>query len=435
MQQSVQSLGALERRIDLAVPAAVIEKEVQSRLAKLARDVKMPGFRPGKVPLKMVAATYGAQVQQDVLNDKVGEAFNSAVNAEKLRVAGAPKLEPRSVEGSNDLAFSATFEVYPEIGPVDVTASQIRRPTCSVGPEDVDRTLEIMRRQRATFEDVERAATTGDVAVIDFKGTRNGVPFEGGSGTDMSFTIGEGRMLAEFEAAVSGMKTGHHKTFPLTFPADYAAKDLAGQTVQFDVDMKKVQQPVLPPMDAEFARTLGVADGDLDKMRAEIQANLNREVAARLKSRVKDAAMEALLASASFEVPKSLIENEAQRLSEAMRRDLAGRGMPASEAPLPIELFKDRAERQVRLGLLAGEVVRANALQPRPDQIRKLVEEMAQSYERPQDVINWYLSDRKRLAELEGVALEDNVANWVLSNARVTDEPVAFDDLMGHTRR
>lgn len=435
MQQSVQSLGALERRIDLAVPAATIEKEVQSRLAKLARDVKMPGFRPGKVPMKMVAATYGAKVQQDVLNDKIGEAFNTAVNAEKLRVAGLPKLEPRSIEGSNDLAFSATFEVYPVIGPVDVAAAEIKRPVCAVGAAEVDRTLEIMRRQRATFNDVQRAAAKGDTAVIDFSGTQDGVAFEGGAGTDFSFVLGEGRMLAQFEAAVSGMKAGESKTFPLTFPGDYAAKNLAGKSVEFKVELKKVQEPVLPPVDMEFARSLGIADGDLGKMRTEVEANLNREVAARLKARSKDAVMEALLASAVFDVPKALVDDEAQRLSEATQRDLSGRGMPASDTPLPIELFKPRAERQVRLGLLAGEVVRANGLQPRPDQIRKLIDDMAQSYERPQDVINWYLSDRKRLAELEAVALEDNVVNWVLGNAKVVDEAVAFDELMGHSGR
>jgi trigger factor len=435
MQETVESLGALERRIDLTVPAEAIDKEVQTRLNKLARTVKMPGFRPGKVPLKMIAQTYGAQVHAEVLNDKVGEAFSSAVTAGNLRVAGAPRLEPRTLEGSQDLAFSATFEVYPEIALGDLTGAEVQRATCSVGDAEVDRTLEIMRKQRATYEDVDRAAAGADVATIDFKGTLDGTPFDGGTATDFPFALGQGRMLPEFEAAVAGMRPGESKTFPLTFPADYTAKDLAGKAVQFEVTLKKLQQPVLPPLDSQFAKSLGIADGDVDKMRSEIRTNLEREVASRLRARTKDSVMAALLGSANFDVPRSLVEGETGRLAEAARNDMVARGMSAKDAPLPLELFAPQAERRVRLGLLLGEVVRTNNLQPRPDQIRKLVEEMAQSYERPQEVINWYLSDRKRLGELENVALEDNVTNWVLQRAKVVDTPVAFDELMGHNAR
>jgi trigger factor len=427
--------GALERRIDLTVPSAMIEKEVQTRLTKLARNVKMPGFRQGKVPMKMVAATYGAQVQAEVMNDKVGEAFNSAVTAGKLRVAGAPRLEPRAVEGSSDLEFSAVFEVYPEIALGDLANVEVQRAACTVADAEVDRTLEIMRKQRASYEDVARSAAEGDIATIDFSGSIDGTPFEGGSATDFAFTLGQGRMLPEFEAAVLGMAAGSSKTFPLTFPADYTAAQLAGKTAEFTVAVKKVQQPVLPPIDADFAKSLGIVDGDLDKMRAEVRANLEREVGGRLKSRTKDSAMSALLSSTSFEVPKSLVEEEQQRLADMTRRDLTQRGVQADKAPLPLDLFAAQADRRVRLGLLVGEVVRTNGLQPRPDQIRKLVEDLAQSYEKPQDVVNWYLSDRKRLAELEGAALEDNVTRWVLEHAKVVDTPVAFDELMGHNQR
>jgi trigger factor len=435
MQQTVESLGALERRIDLTVPAAAIEKEVQLRLTKLARSVKMPGFRPGKVPMKMVAQTYGAQVQAEVLNDKVGEAFSSAVNASKLRVAGQPRLEPRAVEGSSDLAFSAVFEIYPEVTVGDLASVEVQRAACPVGDAEVDRTLEIMRRQRATYETVDRAAQEGDVVTVDFKGTIHGAPFEGGTATDFPFTLGQGRMLPEFESAVAGMTPGASKTFPLTFPADYGSKDLAGKSVEFVVTLKKVQQPVLPAVDEQFAKSLGIADGDLGKMRAEIRANLEREVAMRLKARTKDSVMSALLASTSFEVPKSLVDADKQRLAENARNELIARGASAKEVPLPLDLFGPQAERRVRLGLLLGEVVRGNGLQPRPEQIRKLVEEIAQSYEKPQDVINWYLSDRKRLADLETAALEDNVAAWVLDRAKVADTPVPFDELMGHTEQ
>jgi len=432
MQQTMQTTGALERRLDLTVPAGAVEKEVQARLAKLARSVKMPGFRQGKVPLKMVAATYGAQVQAEVLNDKVGEAFNSAVSAGKLRVAGTPRLEPRSVEGSTDLAFSAVFEIYPEIAVADLAGTEVRKAICPVGEAEIDRTLDIMRRQRATYEDVTRAATRDDIATVDFVGSIDGVPFDGGSAVDFPFTLGQGRMLPEFEAAVTGMTAGETKTFALTFPADYSARNLAGKQAEFKVTVKKLQQPVLPAIDATFARSLGIADGDLDKMRQEVRANLEREVGTRLKARTKDGALSALLASTSFDVPTSLVEDEKQRLAELARRDLLSRGVKAEEAPLPLDLFAAQAERRVRLGLLVGELVRAKGLQPRPDQIRKLVEELAQSYEKPQEVVNWYLSDRKRLAELEAAALEDNVTRWVLEQARVIEEPVAFDELMGH---
>jgi trigger factor len=438
MQQTMQSPGALERKIDLTVASEAIDKEVQTRLAKLARTVKMPGFRPGKVPMKMVAATYGAQVQAEVMNDKVGEAFSSAVTAGKLRVAGTPRLEPRQVEGSSNLEFSATFEVYPEIAVGDLSGVEVQRAVCPVGDAEIDRTLEIMRGQRATYEDAARPAAKGDVVRVDFTGSIDGTPFEGGSATDFAFTLGEGRMLPEFESAVSGMAAGESKTFPLTFPADYSAAALAGKAAEFAVTVKKVQQPVLPAIDAEFAQSLGIADGDLAKMRAEVRANLEREVGARLKSRTREGALSALLGSTAFEVPKSLVEEDKQRLAEMARRDLAARGMSQEQidkAPLPGELFAAQAERRVRLGLLVGEVVRAHGLQPRPDQIRKLVEELAQSYEKPQDVINWYLSDRKRLAELEGAALEDNVTRWVLERAKVVEVPVAFDELMGHNQR
>lgn len=440
MQQTIQSLGVLERRVDLTVPAAAIEQEVKTRLAKLARDMKLPGFRPGKVPIKMVAQTYGAQVQAEVLNDKVGEAFNSAVTAGNLRVAGQPRLEARAAdggEGDKDLAFSATFEIYPEISIGDVAGAEVQRALCSVGDAEIDRTVQIMRKQRATFESVRRPAQNADAVTIDFTGTHAGgesagQAFEGGSASGFKFTLGEGRMLPEFEAAVLGMSPEQSKAFALTFPADYGAQALAGKPVKFEVTVKTVEQPLLPPIDAEFARSLGVADGDIAKMRTEIRNNLQREVASRVKARTKDSAMSALLGAASFDVPKALVEADKQRLAETARNDLIARGMAAKDAPLPLDLFAPQAERRVRLGLLLSEVVRANSLQSRPDQIRKLVEEIAQSYEKPQDVINWYLSDRKRLSELETAALEDNVTDWILGRAKVVDTQIGFDELMGH---
>jgi trigger factor len=301
-----------------------------------------------------------------------------------------------------------------------------------VGDEQIDRTIEVMRKQRATFEAVDRAAADGDRLTVDFVGSVDGTPFEGGSGTDFRFTVGEGRMLPEFEAAARGMKAGDKKTFPLTFPADYRATELAGKQASFDLTVKQVEQPLLPPVDADFARSLGVADGDLDKMRAEIRGNLEREVRTRLKSRTKDSALAALLASTSFDIPKSLVEADTSRLMEMARNDLVARGIDAKEAPLPPEVFAPQAERRVRLGLLVAELVRSEGLSAQQQQIRKTIEEIAQSYERPAEVIQWYLGNRERLADIEAAVTEDNVVEWVLSKGRTVDSPVAFDELMGN---
>ncbi len=429
--QSIETLSGLERRVDLTVPSALVDKEVTARLNKLARTVRMPGFRPGKVPLKMVAASYGAQVQAEVLSDKVGEAFNAAVSESKLRVAGTPRVEPKNGEGS-ELAFSATFEVYPEIAFGDLSNAEVQRATCHVGDAQVDSTLEIMRRQRATYEAVTRGAQDGDRVTIDFRGTLDGVAFEGGSSTDFVLALGQGRMLPEFEAALRAMTPGDSKTFPLTFPADYRAKDLAGKQVQFEVTVKKVEAAKLPTLDAEFAKSLGVGDGDLERMRSEVRANLEREVNTRLKARTKDSVMNALLGAASFDLPKSLVEADQTRLAEMARADMASRGMSVKDAPFPPEIFTAQAERRVRLGLLIAELVRSENLQAQQQQIRKTIEDIAQSYERPAEVIQWYLGNRERLAEVETVVLEDNVVNWVLKKAKVVDAQVPFDVLMGN---
>lgn len=435
MQVNVQTLGALERRIDLSVPASEVEKEVSARLSRLARTVRMPGFRQGKVPLKMVAATYGAQIQAEVLNDKIGAAFNDAVTGSKLRVAGTPRLEPRPLPDSKDLAFSATFEVFPEIRIGDLSGAEVQRALCPVGEAEIDRTIAIMRRQRASYESVQRPAADEDRVTVDFVGSVDGERFDGGTGNDLPFVLGQGRMLAEFEAAVRGMTVGERKTFDLTFPTDYRATQLAGKLARFELTLKKIEQPLLPAVDEEFARSLGVADGDLTKMRAEIGANLEREVQGRLKARTKESAFAALLSATRFELPKALVESEANRLKEAAREDLVRRGIDAKEAPLPAEVFVAQAEHRVRLGLLFAELVRAEGVGAQQQQIRKAIEELAQSYERPAEVIQWYLSDRERVATIESAVTEDNIVAWVVARARTVETPVAFDELMGHGAR
>src|SRR5262245_3365341 len=433
MAQTIETLDGLERRIQLTVPAADLEREIKQRLNKLARTMRMPGFRPGKVPMKMVVASYGAQVHAEVLNDKVGAAFDAAVSANQLRVAGMPRLEAKSKgDEAGDLAFDATFEVFPEITVGDLSAVQVDRAVCPVGDAEVEQTIEIMRRQRATYEEVSRPARTDDRVTVDFVGSLDGTPFAGGSGTDFPITLGQGRMLPGFEDAVTGMQVGEKKTFPLSFPSDYRATELAGKTASFDVTVKKIEQPNLPALDAEFARSLGVAGGELEKMRTEIKANLEREVSARLKARTKESVMAALLSIAQFELPKALVKREQERLAEGARADLVARGINASEAPLPAEVFAPQAERRVRLGLIVAELVRLHGLQARQDQVRKSLDQIAQSYEKPAEVIQWYLGNRERLAELENAVTEDNVVAWAQDHAKTADKAVSFDELMGH---
>ncbi|HSW32170.1 MAG TPA: trigger factor, partial [Steroidobacteraceae bacterium] len=328
------------------------------------------------------------------------------------------------------LTFSATFEVYPEISIGDLGAVTVEQAVCPVSDAEVDKTIDIMRRQRAALSSVERAAADGDRVTVDYKGSVDGVAFEGGSASDFPFIVGQGRMLPEFEAAVRGMVCGESKTFPLTFPADYRATELAGKTAAFDVTVNKVEQVDLPPVDAAFARQLGVRDGDVSKMREEVRGNLEREVKTRLRARTKDSVMTALLGVADFELPKSLVEADSQRLVELAKADLAARGVDGSGLQLTPENFAPQAQRRVRLGLLIGELVRTQNLAPRQEQIRKRLEDLAQSYEKPAEVIQWYLGNRQRLAEVETMVMEDNVVDWVLQRAKVTETAVAFDELM-----
>ncbi|HEX7156987.1 MAG TPA: trigger factor [Burkholderiaceae bacterium] len=436
MQQNIQTLGALERRIDLSVATAEIDKEVALRLGKLARSASMPGFRRGKVPMKLVAASYGAQVQAEVLNDKVEQALSAALESQKLRVAGAPRLEPRKDGGAGEVAFSATFEVYPEIRYDDLSKLEVRRATCSIGAAEVDKTLEIMRAQRGVYVPAAREARDGDRVQVDFRGTIDGTAFEGGTATDFRFVPGRGRMLPEFEAAVRGCRDGEQRGFELTFPADYPGQaggtPLAGRRAHFDLTVKQVETLQLPAIDADFARALGVADGDLDRMRAEVRANLEREVAARLRARTRDSVLDALHGAAHFDLPRSLVEADQQRLVEMARAGRgagAGAALPAGPGP---EVFAAQSERRVRLGLLLGEIVKAHGLQARQEQVRKAIETVAQSYEKPAEVIQWYLGNRERLDQIESAVVEDNVIAWVLGRARVIETPVAFDELMEH---
>ncbi len=434
MQPVVETLSGLERRVDLSVPVADVEKEVETRLKRLARTAKMPGFRPGKVPLPMLARTYGPEVRMEVLNAKIGDALDKAVAESKLRLAGAPSVEPKT-EGVPDdvMAFTATFEVYPEVTIPDLSTLEVAKANSEVGDGEVDRTVEILRKQRVSFEEREgRAAGDDDRVTLDFAGTIDGVAFQGGTAEDFPFVLGQGRMLPEFEEAVRGMKAGETKVFPVTFPADYGSAEVAGKTAEFTITIKKVEEGILPPVDAEFAKQLGQAEGDVEKLRADIRANLEREVRNRTLARTKASVMDALAKAATFDIPKALVSDDTERRIAAAREDLKQRGVPnADKLPIPAEAFASESERRVRLGLLVSELVKTENLKARPDQIRARIEDFAQSYERPEEVVRYYLTDKARLAEIEAIVLEDNVVEHVLSKAQVKDEPVSFDELMG----
>ena len=433
MAVTVETLEKLERRITLVIPANDLNSEIETRLKKLSRTVKADGFRPGKVPMSVVAQRYGYSVQNEVMNDKIGQAFASAANEAQLRVAGVPRVTPKDESPEGQLAFDATFEVYPEVKLGDLAAVEVDRVSSDVTDAAIDRTIDILRKQRRTFAQrpaVEGAAET-DRVTIDFEGKIDGEPFSGGKAEAFQFIIGEGQMLEQFDKAVRGMKVGDNKTFPLQFPEEYHGKDVAGKEADFLVTIKKIEVQNLPELDEPFVKSLGIADGSADGLRADVKKNLEREVKVRILSRNKAAAMDALVKVAELDIPKALVDKEIERLVARAREDLKQRGVKDfDKAPIPSEIFQPQAERRVRVGLVVAELVRSHHLQARPDQLQAHIEELSQSYEKPGDVMRWYLSDRQRMAEVEAVVIENNVTQHVLSLVKINDKALPFDDLM-----
>ncbi len=427
------------------MPKDAVLKDVDSRIRQLAKNMKMPGFRPGKVPLKMVTQQYAGQVEAEVLSDRVGKQFFEISRSENLKVAGQPRFAPKDEQIADSYAFDATFEIYPEVKIGDVSGAEITRTVTTIGDAEVDRTLDILRKQRVHYHargdagehgdggaDVE--AKEGDRVTVDFVGKIDDVAFAGGTAEGFVFVLGEGRMLPEFETATTGLKVGENREFDLAFPADYHGKDVAGKTARFTVTLTQVEWPHLPEIDADFAKSLGIEDGDLTKMRAEIRDNLDREAKRRTQSLLKNQVMDALLAIAELDAPNALIAQDQERLVEMARQDLEQRGVPnAAQAPIPLEMFKEQAERRVKLGLVLAELVKEHKLEAKPEQIRAEVEEFAKSYEDPKEVVRWYYSNKQRLSEMEAYVVESNVVEFVLGKAKVTDKEVGFEELAGQT--
>ncbi len=433
MAVQVETLDKLERRITLTLAAEAIQGEVETRLKRMARTVKADGFRPGKVPLSVVSQRYGYSVQYEVVNDRVGQAFNEATNEAKLRVAGAPKITQKDAAPEGQLAFDATFEVYPEVKLGDLAAAEIERVSTEVTDAAIERTIEILRKQRRSFglRAADQGAQETDRVTIDFEGKIDGEPFQGGKAEAFQFVIGEGQMLAQFDQSVRGMKVGESKTFPLQFPADYQGQEVAGKEADFLVTVKKIEVQNLPAVDEGFAKSLGIPDATVEGLRADVRKNLEREVRFRVLARNKAAVMDALARTAELDLPKALVTSETERLIEGARADLKQRGVKDAEtAPIPAEIFAPQAERRVRLGLVVAELVRQHKLQAKPEQLQKHIEDLSQSYEKPSEVMRWYLGDRQRMAEVEAVVIESNVTEFVLGQAKVVDKVLPFDDLM-----
>jgi trigger factor len=432
MSTQIEQLSTLERRFTMSIPISVIESEIETRIKRLARSVKMSGFRPGKVPVKMVASSYGPQVRSEVLSDHVNKSFGAVVEQNQLRVAGYPQIESKvDAADSANFLFTATFEVFPDIQFANLGGIAIERPIVEVTDDDVLRTLETLRKQRVRYEAKDEPAEDGDRLIVDFTGQIAGTTFDGGSASDFTMVLGERRMLPEFEAAARGLKKGDSKTFDLSFPADYFGKDVAGKTATFQLTAKDVARPVLPVVDGEFAKAFGISGGSVDALKTEVRGNLELERKRRVFQSVRDQVFKGLRAQASLEVPKALIAAEAERMAQSATEEMKSRGANSENAQMSPSTFEPAAAERVAMGLIVGELVRVNGLQASPEQVRALLNEQAQSYEKPEQVVAWYYQDQRRLSEFEAVALEQNVVDHVLKLAMVTDKAKAFSELIG----
>ncbi len=431
MQVSVEATSGLGRRMTVALPAERLESEVSARLQRLLRTSRFPGFRPGKAPMKLVEAHYGGKVIEEVAGDLIQSSFHEAVVGQGLKPAGGPTVESRSIERGRDLRYTVVFEVYPEVRKLDISGSRIERPASSVADEDVSHTLESLRKQRATWTAVERPARNGDRLVIDFTGQKDGKPFEGGHASGFRLTLGNQTLVDGFEEGLAGAVPGESRSVTVRFPADYRDAALAGQEVVFDVQVKSVEEPVMPEIDAQFAQDFGIEDGSVERLRAEVRANLERQLREQVRIQVRDQVFSLLLQQNDLPVPAALQEAEVDRLMEQAADSLEAQNIPRSRAPRDRSRYADEARRRVALGLILAEIVRARGLVADPGRVRARVEQLAASYEVPQQFIDWHYAEPGRLAQVESLVLEEQVVDVLLEAADVVDSPRSFAELVG----
>lgn len=422
---------SLERKVTVSLSWLDINAETDKKLKQTQRRARVDGFRPGKAPLKMIASMYGASIQNDVLNDLAQAQFNKVAQEQNLRIAAVTGIEPvENQEKLDEFQVIFVYETYPDIQVADLSALEIEKVVAEVGDKEVDNTIEILRKQRTRYNRVEREAQNGDRVIIDFEGKIDGVAFDGGSSKNYPFVLGQGQMLPEFENGVLGLKEGESKDVEVSFPADYHGKDVAGKTAVFTITVHNVAAAELPEVDEQFAKALGIADGDVAKMREEVKKNVGREVKRRVAAQNTDAVMKALREAHSFALPQTFVKDEAQRLAEEMKQNFAQQSLDTASFNLPADMFIERAEERVALGLLLPVIIEQNNLKATEEQIKTLVAEFADSYEDPREVIDWYFADPSRLAGVTNLAVEANVVDFVLSKAKVTEKTVSFDEVM-----
>ena len=432
MPQQIENLGALERKVTLQFAKSDLLPQRQGKLKQLGKNLKIAGFRPGKVPAKMVEKQYGQQVDFELSFDHASNQFFEFAKSEKIQLVGQPRLEPKSELDAEQIEFDAYFEVFPEVVIGDISSTQVTQYQTELSEQEVDNTLELLRKQRVVYQarSSELPAQTDDQVTIDFVGTLDGVEFSGGKADDFKFVIGQGQMLPEFEAAAIALAVGQERVFPLTFPIDYHGKDVAGKTVEFKIVMKQVEYPILPEINDDFAASLGIAEGGVTQVRAEISKNLAREIARRTKGLLKKQAMDILSNACAFDLPAFLVSQEEERLIEMARQDLEQRGVPnAKDAPIPEGMFTPQAKERVKLGLILNSLVKEHGLKASPEQIQSEIEDQAASYEDPQEVTRWYYSDPARLSDIESIVMESNVVKYVMEKATVIDKNVTFAEL------
>ncbi len=430
MQVSIETLEGLERRMTVQIPSERVSEAVEKKLKDLSKTVRIDGFRPGKVPLKVVQQKFGGHVRQEVIGDVIESTYQEALIQEKVRPAGMPSIDSVSSEEKQDMSYTATFEVFPEVEELDLKSIEVARATVEISDQDFDAMLQKLREQRKTWKETKAAAKAGYQVMVDFEGRIDGELFDGGAGKDMPVEIGAGQMLAEFETGLEGIEAGEQKTVEVSFPEDYHGADVAGKKAEFTLKATKISKPELPELDEEFAKGFGVEDGDIEKMSTDIRANMEKEKNDRLKSNLKNAVMEGLLEHNSIIAPSAMVSEEIGNLRVQAAQRMNQDPESVDQASFPDELFSQEANRRVQLGLLISEVIKRNKIELNQELVDSTIEEMAVAYEQPDQVRTYYRQNQQARSGIEGMVLEDQVVAHILEQAKVTENEVNFDDLM-----